>query len=80
MIPAPGFDSRLWDFFPRSSHTSGLKTDTPVATLTGVIGSVLGLVEPVSVYYDWMRQRVRSAASISVWQSVQLSRSVLEIH
>ena len=33
-----------------SSHTSDLNIGTPVATLPGVIGSVLGLVGPVSVY------------------------------
>ena len=39
----------------------------------GVIGSVLGLVGPVSVYCDWVRCKIRSAASISVWQHVKLS-------
>ena len=37
----------------------------------GVIGSVLGLVGPVSVYCDWVRWKVGSAASISVWQYVK---------
>ena len=31
----PGFESRLRRVFSRSSHTSDLKIDTPVATLTG---------------------------------------------
>ena len=31
----PGFASRLQRDFPRSSHTSDLKIDTPVATLPG---------------------------------------------
>ena len=32
----------------------------------GIIGSALGLVGPVSVYCDWVRQKVESATSISV--------------
>ena len=63
-----------------SSHTSDLKIGTPVATLPGVIGPVLGLVGLVSVYCDWVRWKVWSATSISVWQHVKLSRSVPEIH
>ena len=39
----------------------------------GVIGSVLGLVGPVSVYCDWVRWKVGPATSISVWQHVKLS-------
>ena len=42
----------------------------------GVIGSALGLVGPVSVYCDWVRWKVGSAASISVWQHVQLSEQI----
>ena len=38
-----------------------------------VIGSVLGLAGPVSVYCDWLRLQVWST-SISVWQHVQLSK------
>ena len=46
----------------------------------GVIGSVLGLVGLVSVYCDWVRRKVWSATSISVWQPVNcLSRPVPEI-
>ena len=41
---------------------------------------MLGLVGPVSVYCDWVRWKVWSATSISVWQHVKLSRSVPEIH
>ena len=41
---------------------------------------MLGLVDPVSVYCDWVRCKVWSAASISVRQPVKLRRSVLEIH
>ena len=39
----------------------------------GVIGSALGLVGPVSVHCDWVRWKVWSAASISMWQHVKLS-------
>ena len=47
----------------------------------GVIWSAMGLVGPVSVYCDWVRWKVWSATSISVWQHVNcLSRSVPEIH
>ena len=48
--------------------------------VAGVIGSVLGLVGPVSVYCDWVRWKVWSATSISVWQHIRLSGSVPEIH
>ena len=41
--------------------------------MPGVIGSVLGLVGPVSAYYDWVRWKVGSATSISVWQHVKWS-------
>ena len=52
----PGFDSCLHGGdFSGSNHTSDLKIGTPVATLPGVIGSVLGLVGLVSVYCDWVR-------------------------
>ena len=39
----------------------------------GVIGSVVGLIGPVSVYCDWVRWKVWSATSISAWQHVKLS-------
>ena len=51
----PGFNPFGTGIFSGSSHTSDSKNDTPVATLPGVIGSALGLVGPVSVYYDWVR-------------------------
>ena len=56
--------------FSGSSHTCDLNIGTPVATLPG---SVLGLVGPVSVYCDWVRWKVWSATSISVWQHIKLS-------
>ena len=47
----------------------------------GIIGSVLGLVDPVSVYCDWVRWKVGSTASISMWQHINcLSKSVPEMH
>ena len=42
----------------------------------GVIGSGLGLVGPVSVYRDWVRKKVGSATSISVWPHVKLSEQI----
>ena len=42
----------------------------------GVIGSMLGLVSLVSVYCDWVRLKVWSATSISVWQHVKLSGQI----
>ena len=42
----------------------------------GAIGSVLGLVGPVSIYCDWVRWKVWSATSISVWQHVKLSEQI----
>ena len=72
----PGFDSRWGRDFSGSSYTSDLHTGIPVATLPGVIGSVLGLVAPVSVYCDWVRWRVWSATSVSVWQHVKSSEQI----
>ena len=37
---------------------------------------MLGLVGPVSVYCDWVRWKVWSATSISVWQHVKLSEQI----
>ena len=42
----------------------------------GVIGSVLGLVGPVLVYCEWVRWKVGSATSISVWHHVKLSEQI----
>ena len=42
----------------------------------GVTGSALGLVGPVSVYCDWLRWKIWSATSISVWQHVKLSEQI----
>ena len=52
----PGSNPACTGIFSGSSHTSDFKIGTPVATLApGVIGSVLGLVGPVSVYCDWVK-------------------------
>ena len=75
----PGFESRLRrDFFGVESyqwlknwHSSGYPAKAP-----GVIGSALGLVGLVSVYCDWVRWKVWSATSISVWQHVKLSEQI----
>ena len=64
---------------PGLSHTSDLKIGTPVATLPNVIGPVLRLVNPVSVYCDWVRWKFGSATSIAIVLA-DLSRSVPEIH
>ena len=53
----PGFESLLRRDFSGSSHTRNLKIGTPVATLPGGWRSrvSVGLVDPVSVYCDWVR-------------------------
>ena len=55
-------------FFPGRVSTSDLNIGTPVAALPGAwryrVG--LGLVGPVSVYCDWVRQKARSATFVSV--------------
>ena len=44
--------------------------------MQGVIGPTLGLVGPVSVHCDWVRQKIRSASSTSVWQHVHFSEQI----
>ena len=61
----PGFEScRLRDF-SGSSHTSDLNVGTPVATFQapGVMGPVLGLVGPVSVYWRKLDVQLRPCGS-----------------
>ena len=56
-VDDPGFKSRLqWDF-SGLSHTSDLKLALQwlPCQAPGIIGSVLGLVNLVSVYCDWVR-------------------------
>ena len=92
----PGWNTASAGIFPGSSHTSDLEIDTPVATLpgawrykvsagTGWPGvSTLWLGEMESLICNFCLSvaawKVWSAASISVWQHVKLSRSVPEIH
>ena len=42
----------------------------------GIIGSALGLAGLVSVYCNWVRCKVCSATSISVWQHIKLSEQI----
>ena len=42
----------------------------------GVRGSALGLVGPVSIYCDYVRWKVGSATSVSVWQHVKLFEQI----
>ena len=56
-------------FFPRSSHTSDSKIDTPMATLPDAwhYRVSAGLVGLVSEYCDCVRLKIEFAVSISVW-------------
>ena len=81
----PGSNPARAEIFPGSSHTSDLNIGTPLANVPcrapGVIGSVLGLVGPVSVYCDWVRWKVWSATSISVLQHVHMPEQIVhEMH
>ena len=53
----PGSNLACAEIFPGSSHTSDLKLALQwlPCQAPGVLGSVLGLVGPVSVYCDWVR-------------------------
>ena len=69
----PGFESRFRrDFY----GVEKLALQWLPCQAPGVIGSVLGLVDPVSVYCDWVRWKVWPATSNSVWQHVKLSEQV----
>ena len=73
----PGFEFRLRrDFSGVESYQGKLALQWLPYQAPGVIGSVLGLVGPVSVYCDWLKWKVGSATSVSVWQQVQLSEQV----
>ena len=75
----PGFEPRLRRDFFRGRIipvTPKLALQWLPCQAPGVIGSALGLVGPVSVYCDWVRWKVGSAASISVWQHVKLSEQI----
>ena len=75
----PGFES-CWrrDFFGVESYQwlTKLALQWLPCQVPGVIGSVLGLVDLVSVYRDWVRWKVWSATFISVWQHVKLSEQI----
>ena len=71
----PGSNPACAGIFSGSSHTSDLKKlalQWLSCQAPGVIGSALGLVGPVSVYWAWVIWKVWSAASISVWQHVKI--------
>ena len=75
----PGFESGLRrDFFGGRviPVTSKLALQRLPCQAPGIIGSTLGLVGPVSVYCDWVRWKVGSATSISVWQHVKLCKQI----
>ena len=74
----PGFESRLRRDISSSGHISGLKIDTQVATLPGAwqYRVSAGLFGPVSVHCDWVRWKVGSATSISMWQHVNSSEQI----
>ena len=46
----------------------------------GFTGSALGVVCPVSIYCGWVRQKVRFATSVSVWQHLQLYEQICPWH
>ena len=56
----PGFEYRLLRDFSGSSHTSDLKIGTLAATLPGAWNYRVsaGTGCPVSVFCDWLRQKV----------------------
>ena len=74
----PGFESRLRRDFSGSSQTSDLEIGTPVATLPGAwhYRVSAGTGWPGAVYCDWVRWKVWSASSISVWQHIKLSEQI----
>ena len=75
----PGFESRLRRDFVRGRVipvTQKLALQWLPWQAPGVIGSALGLVGPVSVYCDRVRQKVGSATSISEWQHVKLCEQI----
>ena len=45
----------------------------------GLTGSLLGLVDPLSVYCDCVRWTVWSATSVSVWPHVKLAVQILPL-
>ena len=76
----PGFESRLRRDFSGVDRvipvTSKLVLQWLPCQAPGDIGSMLGLVGPVSVYCDWVRWNVWPAICISVWQHVKVSEQI----
>ena len=71
----PGFEFRLRRDFFRGRVipvTYKLEPQWLPCRAPGVIGSAPGLVGPMSVYCDWVRWKVGSAAFISVWQHAKI--------
>ena len=66
----PGLNPVCPGIFSGWSHTSDSKIDTPVATLPGAWRY------RVSVHFEWVRWKVGSATSTSVWQHVKLSEQI----
>ena len=58
--------------FSSSRFTSDLVFQWLPCHALSVIGSQLGLVGLVAVCCDWVRHKVSSAASVSVWQHVHI--------
>ena len=76
----PGSNPACAEIFLGSSHSSDLNIGTPVATLPGAwrYRVIAGTGWPgVSIdYCDWVRWKVWSATSVSVWQHVILSEQI----
>ena len=74
----PRFKFRLARIFPGWIHTSNLIISTPLATLPGAwryrVSAGTGCL--MSVYCDWVRWKVWSVASISVWHHIKLSEQI----
>ena len=62
--------------FAEIFHTSNLKIDAPVANLPGAWRDRVSAGTGPPGVSDWVRWKVGSATSISVWQHVQLSKQI----
>ena len=74
----PGFESRLRRDYSGVVIPVTLKWALQwlPCQAPGIKGLVIGLVGPVSVYCDWVRWKVGSATSMSVWQHVNLCEQI----
>ena len=70
---SPGSNPACAGIFSGSSLTSDLNIGLPGAWCYRVSA---GTGWPVSVYCDWVRWKVWSATSVSVWQHVKLSEQI----